>query len=289
MRIASFAVASIVLAAPAFGQEAPSAAAPRVDDAFRLDFTADAWFPRLVGDVVAPGGATRDVELLELDDSEVAFAGRGRLSWDRCFVEAGGFAFDTDGSYSSGGNAFESSMDWWAVSATIGYHLFTPFADQSTPWGEASFDRYGDNVNSEGDYRVDLRLAPTLGVLYEDLEFAERNRTLGSESGLDGGFMAVMLGGEFQLWLRPGDDFGLLRAVVLEAAFAIGPSFGVSGDASGTNSVVTFEAGGRIMILDNVGVHLGYRLVDGDYEGNDADPSLEVGLQGLVAGVAIRF
>jgi hypothetical protein len=285
--LVSTALLTTVLAPAAFAQDA--APAPRTDAGFHLDLGADAWFPRLLGDVTSPGGAERDIKELDLRDSEIAFAGHARLNWDRCFAELAGFSFETDGNYTNGGDDFSTDFQWWAVSADVGYAIFTPFADQAHPWGDARYDRYGDNVNSNGDYSLDLRISPTLGVTYHDIELNDVNVTQSTMATTDGGWMSGRLGGEMQLWLRPGADFSFLKAVVVEASISAGPMFGVSGDASGTGLAVELEAGVRLMFLDNVGAHLGYRLFDGGFDGTDGSSDLSIGAYGLFAGVAIRF
>ncbi len=270
---------------------AEDAAVARPQSKFTLDFTADAWFPRLVGDVHSAGGANRNVKDLDFSDSEFAPSLQGRASWDRWFVYANGFSFDTESNYTvtNSADSFAASFDWWSVSAELGYALYTPFADQVVPWGEASFDRYGGNVNSNGDYITDLRLSPTLGVSYNDLELNDRNVTQMTARDAQGGWIAPMFGGELQLWLRPGSDFAFLKAIVIEASMSGGPLFGISGDADSSGFVYSIEAGARFMVHDNVGVHIGYRLMDGEFDTSDGRDDLAVSLQGLLIGVAIRF
>lgn len=285
--IALFTLVSTALGSAALAED--PVRAPRSDEAFHLDLGADAWFPRLLGDVTSTAGVKRDVKELDLRDSEVAFAGHARFNWDRCFAEIRGFSFETDGNYASGGDSFSTDAQWWAVSADVGYAVFTPFADRATPWGEASYDRYGGNVNSNGDYTLDLRLSPTLGITYHDVELNDINVTQSTRTATDGNWMAARGGGELQLWLRPGADFTFLKAVVIEAGISAGPVFGVGGDASGAGLAVELQAGVRFMFLDNVGANLGYRLYDAHFNAKDGSNDLSIGAYGLFAGVAIRF
>jgi hypothetical protein len=282
-------IAVSVLSSLASAQSSPAPAAPRTDEALHIEAGADAWFARLLGDVNSPAGVKRDIRLLDLRDSEVAFAGHARVMWDRCFAHVAGFSFDTDGSYSSGGDSFQTEFQWWEVEADFGYAVFTPFADQASPWGDASFDRYGDNVNEDGTYRLDLRISPTIGVSYHDIELNDVNLTQATASSTDGGWMAARLGGQIELRLRPGADFSFVKDVIIEAGFNAGPLLGVSGDADGSGIAYELDAGAKLMFHENVGVHVGYRLRGGDFDSTGTASDLDIGLQGLFAGVSVRF
>ena len=291
MRLNSIAAAlsTLALTSLAVAQDAPAVKAPRSDEAVHVEFGADAWFSRLTGNVTSAAGVNRDIKALDLRDSEIAFAGHARLSYDRCFAHLAGFSFDTDGEYASGGDSFQSDFQWWGLSADLGYALFTPFSDACTPWSDATFDRYGENVNDDGSYRLDLRLSPTLGVTYHDVELNDLNVTQASLSATDGGWMSARVGGELQLRLRPGADFGFLEEVIIGAGFSAGPTFGVSGDADGTGLAVELQAGVQLLFHENVGAHLGYRLTDADFDGSATASDLDLGVYGLFAGVTIRF
>lgn len=289
----AFAVAPVV-APVAAAQNPPQVAgadqAARTDESYHVEFGADAWFGRLLGDVTLGAGASRDIKALDLRDSEVAFAGHARISRDRCFAEIAGFSFDTDGSYSSGGDDFQSDFAWWGVSADIGYALFTPFADQSTPWSdEVRFDRYGGNVNDDKSYRLDLRISPTLGVTYHDLGLDDRNMTQSTLQSIDGGWMSVRIGAEIEMRLRPGADFSFLKEIIIGAQISAGPTIGVSGDADGAGMAVELEAGAKFMFTENIGANLGYRLTDAEFDGSATSGDMEIGVYGLFAGVSIRF
>ena len=283
-------IAAVLAAPSALADDAAAAArAPRIDDAWRIEFGADAWFPRLLGDVTSPSGVTRDIKLLDLRDSEVAFDGHATISRGRCFAELSGFSFDTKGEYSSGGDAFRSDFAWWGVSADVGYALFTPFADESNPWGDASFDRYGGNVNDDGSYRLDLRLSPTLGVSYHDIQLDDLNVTQSVLSATDGGWMSARVGADLELRLRPGADFSFLKEIIIGAEVSAGPMFGVSGDAGGAGLAIELEADGKLMFTENIGANIGYRLVDSEFKSDGSASDLGIGLYGLFAGVSIRF
>jgi opacity protein-like surface antigen len=262
--------------------------APRTDEALHVEVGADAWFARLLGEITG-GGVTRDIKALDLRDSEVAFAGHGRLTLDRCFAEISGFTFDTDGDYSAGGDSFRTDFQWWGASVDLGYALLTPFADASTPWSDGRFDAYGDNVNEDGSYRLDLRISPTLGLSYHDVELNDLNVTQSLLSSTDGSWMTAQLGAELELRLRPGGDFAFLKEVIISAQASVGPSFGIGGDASGGGVAFELDAGVDLMFHENVGARLGYRLTDAEFSASDSASDLELGLYGLYAGVAIRF
>lgn len=288
----AFAFASVV-APVAAAQDAPQSVAAdqaaRTDESYHVEFGADAWFARLLGDVTLGAGARRDIKALDLRDSEAAFAGHARISRDRCFAEIAGFSFDTDGSYSSGGDDFQSDFTWWGVSADIGYALFTPFADQTTPWSDPTFDHYGGNVNEDKSYRLDLRISPTLGVTYHDVGIDDRNITQATLQSIDGGWMAVRVGAEIEMRLRPGADFSFLKEIIIGAQISAGPMMGVSGDADGAGMAVELEAGAKFMFTENIGANLGYRLTDAEFDGSATSGDMEIGVYGLFAGVSIRF
>jgi opacity protein-like surface antigen len=275
-------------------QESQPVLPPRTGPAFAVEANADAWFARLVGDVTSAAGVERDVRDLDLRDSEVAFAGSLRFQWERGFAEVGGLSFATDGAYTDGADAFESDFRWWGASVDLGYAFWTPFSDSVWPWtggafGEASHDRYGGNVNSNGDYRVELRVSPTIGMTYHDIELNDINITQATQDGLDGGWLALRGGAEMQLWLRPGADFSFLKAIVIEAALSAGGVFGLTGEASGTGIGFELDAGVRLYFHENIGARLGYRLNRAEFDGEAGSSDLDLGAYGLFAGITLRF
>jgi hypothetical protein len=288
------ALTCLLLGGQAMAQDGHPVPAPRSTPTFAIEANADAWFARLVGDVTSAAGVERDVRDLDLRDSEVAFAGSLRFQWERGFAEVSGISFETDGDYADGADLFTSDFRWWAASVDLGYAFFTPFGDQVWPWtggawGDAGYDRYGGNVNSDGDYRVDLRISPTIGLSYHDIELNDINITQATRDGVDGGWLALRGGAEMQLWLRPGADFSFLKAIVIEAALSAGGVFGIAGDASSTGLGFELDAGVRLYFHDNIGARFGYRLSRAEFDGEAGSSDLDLGAYGLFAGLTLRF
>lgn len=259
------------------------------DDArgFQFDLTLDAWFPRLVGNAaLGPGGSTVSVESLDLHDSEVAFSGALRTTWDRCFVEARGFTFETDGATQT----FTSSASWWSASVDFGYALWRPFDANPFPWSEAQ--ERPDNRAPDGAQRLSLDIAPTLGVTWDQIDIGTTTIATGAGSNIDGGWASLRVGFELGLRLHTKDLVGFIDSIDVLASMSVGPSFGADGDGDGVGDLWWIDGGVKVMFTPNVGAHLGYRLVDGNYENSPTgaqQSTLDLSLQGLVAGLAIRF
>jgi hypothetical protein len=274
----------VAVLASAAAAESPAVVHPNLrsdDRGFRLDFTLDACFPRLVGDG-SVGGVTASVGDLGVNDSEVGFFGVARVSLDRWRVQLSGFTFETDGTGTAGGVALRSDVAWWEVSFDVGYEFWRPFAATPFPWSAPGEAKEG---------RVDLVLAGTLGVTYDDFSWDAESLGGGGGAGtapdIDGGWLAVRAGAEFVLSVDVHDLVGFVRTIDIVAGGSVGPSFGASGDADGTGVLWTVDAGLHVRFSPNLGAHVGYRLVDNDfeYEGGDAD----LALRGLVAGLSLRF
>lgn len=262
------------VAALASAQETDLPKPPPRYEGFQLDLTLDAWFPRLVGDIGVAGGDTSTSDL-ELRNSEVSFFGDARMSWDKLWVDVSGFSFETDGSNAS----VRSDASWWDVSVDVGYALWRPFAAQPFPWSPAPT---GEVAWS----RVDLTVGPTLGVSYDDFRFST-TPTGGARDAVDGAWCSVRGGFDINLsiWLK--DRVGFLESLDIVFGGSIGPCFGASGDADGTGTLWMLDAALILRISPNIGAHLGYRLIDADFDYGDR--SADVSLRGLVAGATIRF
>lgn len=259
--------------------------------AFRFDFTLDAWFPRLVGNVpIGPGGTSPSVSDLGLNDSEVAFVGTARATWDRLFVEGRGFAFSTERELP----LQQNSADWWSASVDVGFTLWRPFDATPSPWSETS--PRADNVASDGAQRLSLELAPLIGFTWDQVDIGSTPVAMGVATGnrsdVDGGWASIRFGGELNLGLHTKDLVSFIESVDLHVDFSIGPSFGATGDGSGVGDLWYVNTGLRVFFTPNIGAHIGYRLVEADFAQDSAgssDDPMDIGLQGLVAGLAIRF
>lgn len=285
IRLASIGVA-LAATSSALAQETPAQPTATTSSEFRLDVNLDAWFPRLVGDVaLVPGGPQVDVEDLDLHDSEVIFSGNGRVGWDRWFVNVSGFAFDTDGQTGTAA----TSADWWSISADVGFALWTPFDDRHFPWSDPSPRQ--DNIAGDGAQRLSLAVAPTLGITYDDIDLESTTLATGAANEIDGSWIGVRVGVALGVRLHTRDLVGFLDRIEIGTALSVGPTFGASGDADGVGSLWVIDAGARIFFTPNIGAHIGYRLVDGDFDEEriGLSSTADVGLQGLLAGLTIHF
>ncbi|MDZ4831155.1 MAG: hypothetical protein SGJ09_13285 [Phycisphaerae bacterium] len=255
--------------------------------AFRFDFTLDAWFPRLVGNVpIGPGATPPSVSDLGLHDSEVAFVGTARATWDRLFVEGRGFSFSTEGELP----LQQNSADWWSASVDVGFALWRPFDATPSPWSEST--PRAENVAGDGAQRLSLELAPLIGFTWDQVDIGSTTIATGNRSAVDGGWASIRFGGEVNFGLHTKDLISFIESVDLHVDFSVGPSFGATGDGSGVGDLWYVNIGLRVFFTPNIGAHIGYRLVEADFaqdsNGSSDDP-LDIGLQGLVAGLAIRF
>jgi len=285
---------AVVFASSAVCAQTPDAAAPAsippsltvAEDGFRFDANLDAWFPRLVGDVaLVPGGGNANVEDLDLNGSETVFSGMGRVTFDRWFVAASGFTFDTDGTTPT----LATSANWWSISLDVGYGLWTPLDAKAFPWSDSA--PRADNVAGDGSQRVSLAFAPTIGITYDDIDVSATEIATGLSNGVDGSWLGTRFGVAAALALHTKDLVGFIDRIDFGVSGSFGPSFGVSGDGDGVGTLWAIDAGVRVLFTPNIGAHLGYKLVDGDFEDERAGTSNtnDLGLQGLVAGLAIEF
>ncbi|MHC4220057.1 MAG: hypothetical protein ACYSU7_16555 [Planctomycetota bacterium] len=270
------------------GPESPRP--PRPESSLQVTLLPGVWLPRLGGDVnQGPGGT--DISLdkqLGLDDQEatinVELTVRKQEVWSLTFT---GFHYDTgkntafDGSGTFGGislsdgDPIRSDFELTSVSGEFAYALWRPYADGSTRAGAGP-----DNRTPDGHYICDLRIAPLFGMRYLDVD---QSLASGGSTVVTGGeWLAVYGGLEVTLDYRPEDAIPLMRMFRMQASLAVGPALG--GD---DGSMWQVRGGITIQVTENVGVMVGYRLVELDVENDDYQ--LDGGLQGLFLAGSIRF
>jgi hypothetical protein len=279
-----------VLAGTAVRADPPpeAAAAPPPASSLQVRLLPGVYLPRLNGDASLGSGAP-DIDLaddLGLDDQEPTLNVELTVRMEEILeVIIGGFDFSTEssgyfvGSGSFGnlvlndGDRFRASFDMTSISAEVAVALWRPYADGSA--------RGGDNRNPDGRYVVDLRISPVFGLRYLDVDQALSVSGSGRETTGDE-WLALLVGGDVTLEYRPGDQLPLLDMFGMQAGFSAGPALGGEG-----GTVWQVRGGLTLQFTENVGVLIGYRLVELDVESDDYN--LEGGLQGLFLAASIRF
>jgi len=270
--LCAIAAACIAAPGPAADAERPATDTPAASPGERFSprveftFTPGVWLPRLSGDVEFVPGGGENLKLegdFELDDLEPTFQGEVNIRYERWQAWVSAFDFSTSGSGPSRqsfrfgdlsvarGELVESEFDLASAALEIGYTF--------QPVDEAE---------------LELRLAPTVGLRYFDLEHsvAAPARSGSPEVNVSAESLAVYGGGRLQLAFRETFYIGA------------GVGFGASLDGGFYSHVTT---GASWHPHPNIGAYFGYRLVvpvleEGDYE-------LDARLAGLFLGASIRF
>ena len=269
----------------------PPAAAPTTAESAATEFTLlpGVWFPRLDGESgLAPGGKIDLSSQLLLDDSEPTFNAelairRGDV-WE---VILGGFGFSTDSSGRFSGSAtfgsltldpgdpFRASFDITSVSAELGVSLWRPFTRDEQRIAEL------DNRNWEGKYIADLRITPTFGMRYVDVEQSV-SLADGSRQVAGGEWAGVLVGVQITLDYRPQEHIPLVTMLRMQVSAAVGPALGGDG-----GYMAQVRGGLTLQFTEQLGLMFGYRLLELNVDNDDY--TLEGGLQGLFVAGSLRF
>ncbi|MBC22804.1 MAG: hypothetical protein CMJ32_02650 [Phycisphaerae bacterium] len=266
----------------------------RPSESFRLEFTAAAWLPRLVGDItVGPAGTEFDVDNdLQLDSVEPTFTGEIKGTWNWIEASISGFAFSTSSTVTAptagrfgtinvnAGNRLDSSADMWSVAGTCSVAIYRPFADHRFPWSGSDPDPA--NTRPGGGYRADLKLMLSGGFRYVHFRQQLTDLTLSRSDEFEHGWFAVNAGGGIQLDIWMKDQLPFIDRFSLDVNTMLGPAFG--GDSSWIWQV---DAGLRLHFTPNISVYTGYKLLDVDLKADDS--KFKGGLQGLVFGATLEF
>lgn len=265
---------------------------PRPSEGVHFRFTADAWFPRLDGDVSFRGAEIDVGDDLDLDGTETTFDARLDVRFGRWRLGLSGYSYETSGSvaarsaYTFGGVAVNSgdavrsdySID--SIAFEAGFALWRPLSDQPWPWSKSVRNERNVDAESGGDYRGDLSFVPLAGVRWIGLE--QRLDAPGGTARFEGDWLAIYGGLGLELVIRTPETIPFLDRIVISGSAAVG---GVISGGSG--SMWQVRAGIDLFITPNIALSGGYQLleVDADEGGYDAS----VGLQGLWVGATISF
>ncbi len=283
------AAAALLGTPPEGGQQEPDAIPPRASS-LEITLVPGAWLPRIKGNSsLGPGAASIDLDTqLELDDTvptvNVELSIRVPEVWE---VFIGGFDFSADstttfsgsatwgGLVLSDGDPVAASFDITSIAAEMAVALWRPYADgkRSPP---------GTNIAWDGRPVADLRFSPQLGVRWLDV-----NQSIGLVGGgtpvsAGGDWVAIYAGFDVCLDYRPREHLPFLRRLRLNASAAIGPAIG-----GGGGWMFQVRAGVSFHFIEQVGIMIGYRLMEIDVKNDDYE--FRGGLQGLFLAASIRF
>lgn len=276
-------------ATPALAQDAAAPATEPEENGFRLDFSGEAWRPRLEGSFT-DDFSTVDVRDVDLHDPETVFAGELRIARDRLRVAVRGFSFDTrgggvadasfalDGLAVDAGDAFTSSFSWWKVGAEARYDLYRPLERNPGPFSDAQFVAPPPRGTEFSVFVVG------------SMEFSDMRRTL-ANLALDEAqearesFVSTMAGAGFEVSFATNGAIPGVRAVTVAAQAAGG--LALPADDGEIGGVARIEADVAFHLCDGARAYFGYRFDGGTYAGEEM--TLEGSLQGLRLGLELRF
>lgn len=253
-------------------------------DHYEFTLKPTVWVPRLGGTVSfgrSPiGGDINLEEGLNVDASETMFvpelALRKNSLWQ---LEFSAFDFSTTESA-----VFEGLEDFGQVELDPGdpyrtWFDMTSASVEFTYWGLQP-RRFG-RARTHRAGAVDLRFAPGVGVRFIDLE--QRVEVFGEATdGVEATWLAPYLAAHMQMRYRLPQEFPVFDAFELDASLGVGPALGGDG-----GTMAQIRIGINALANHNVGVTFGYRLLQLNVKRDDYE--LEAGLQGLFAGLTVRF
>jgi hypothetical protein len=248
-----------------------------------INFTPGAYVTRLGGDIkLGPGRQLNIINDLSLNEIEAAFNAELSVikndTWQMDFV---GTAFSTEQSHVidrpatfgslqlDPGDPFHSTFDLNSVSAQVVYWFYQPC-------------RIGPLPGEGGRLcRVNLRIGASIGFEYVDIDHTLDVVGKGRED-TGGEWVSPFVGINFLLRYNLPTSVPLLQQLELGATATFGPALGGDG-----GFISTIRGGFNFMFSDNVGLTIGYRLIQVDVENDDFEFS--GGLQGLFLGATVRF
>lgn len=266
----------------------------RASEDLRVEIVPTVWFPRLIGTYeIGPDGTELDVETdTDLHDSELAFSGELDYRFDEWTFRILGSTFSTSGSGSletsarvdgvvlGPGDDWSSEYDQWSIGAEIDWALWRPFADRPFPWSDPG--TAAGNVDPEGDYLVDLRIAPRVGFRYLELRQTFVSRSAGVDYLFDGSVAALVLGVIVDVRIDTRSLCSWLPEVSIEAGATASPLL-----AGGSGYLSSIEATLRGHLDGPVSLLFGFRLQGTSFT---SEEYRRVGsVMGVLGGVAIEF
>ena len=266
----------------------------RQSEDVHLDFTATAWFPRLIGTYsFGPNGTELDVETdTDLHDSELSFNGALDIRFDVWTIRVLGSDFDTSGNGRLDRGARVSGVqlapgaDWssdygqWSIATEVDLAIWRPFADRPFPWSEPGTN--ASNRNAEGDYLLDLRLSGTAGVRYTHVSQSFRSIAEGLDTEVNAGWTALMLGFMIEVEVDTRPIIPWLQRIEIDAGATVSPVI-----AGGSGYLSGIEANLRAWVTENTALLFGFQLQgtaasSGEYERTGS-------VMGLLGGLSIQF
>ncbi len=284
-------VGSLLLSSPVSEDLPPL---DRQSEDVHLDFTATAWFPRLIGTYsFGPDGTDLDVETdTDLHDSELSFSGVLDIRFDVWTIRVLGSDFDTSGNglldesarvsgvQLAAGSDWSSSYGQWSIATEVDLALWRPFADEPFPWSETGTN--ASNRNAEGDYLLDFRLSGTAGIRYTHVSQSFRSIAAGVDTDVNAGWTALMFGFMIEVDVDTRPIIPWLQRVEIDAGATISPVI-----AGGNGYLSGIEANLRAWFTENTALVFGFQLqgtaaTSGEYERTGS-------VMGLLGGLSIQF
>lgn len=255
------------------------------DLALHIEVVAGVWSPRLSGDSKYNTGlGTSRLSLqnqLDLHDIESTFSLELTLDVQDLAVRFSGLNFSTEGSGTffalppgattqqfgdltlASGDAYKSDFDLWTATA------------------EAHLEVLNIAHKIGGDEGiVSLAIVPVLGMRWLDVE---QSIAVGPvKETNDSQWVLAQFGGAFSFNWNFAEDFPIAQGITVDVT-------GLYGKVLGSDEGIVWElrAGVTINFTDNLGVALGYRLLNFDL--TDDDYELDAGLQGLFIAGSLKF
>ncbi len=251
------------------------------DTEFHLSLSLDAWMPRLAGDFT-DGPSPVDVDVVDLHEQELSFAGALTLTRDKLNVTLRGFSFATDGGevastpFTLGGvtvesgDSFDSEFSWWSAGCEVAYDFFEPLkSDSEIPAPNGT----------------DFAVFALVSADIEGVSRVIRNTTTTAVSDANEAFAAIDGGIGFRVGFDCADRFPIVRRVEVSAEAAAGVTVPFSDGDYG--SATRVEAAISAWFCHEGAVYFGYRIVGGSLDGDEV--SFDGSVQGLRAGFTIAF
>ena len=266
-------------------------------DGFGVTGEVGVWVPRLTGTAsVGAGGTTFELNHdLAVGDSTTGIAGEFAIAFGRWRFGGIGFATSESASATAGkagtfgtvalsvGDRISGSYSAWMAGAEVQYELWNPTGTSPWPWGEqgTGTEEAGRLRGSNGRPLLDVAFLLLGGGLAMHYEQDLTDLTTGQSSGFDRTAAAPYLGAGLDV--RIGFD----GRVPLVQDLRIYANSGAGVTVPGGELVWMVRVGISLMVDENIGVELGYRLFDFDLV--DGPSEVDAGLRGLFGGVSIRF
>ncbi len=253
-----------------------------------FDFAARAWFARLNGTIHDPRGAASVTieDDFDLDDSQVVPLLTATARYDALAFVVNGFWSSTDGTSTAptsgqfgsvsfnSGDALSSSADVWGVAGDVVFTIYRPYAPTRHPWDQPRDD-------APASLTADLRWNALVGGHAVNYSQEVTDLTASSSDTLDLSVITPVVGGGVEL------DVDLRRAMPWLDRLEIAATAGWGPGVESGDSLLFVRADLSLQVVPNLAITGGYRLLN--FDAADSGATLSGSLQGLVAGVELRF